>query len=84
MTLTATDRALESAILELLSRRGRGKTICPSEAARLVNPEGWEQLMESARDAARRLVGKGAIVITQRGKVVDPSRATGAIRLRRE
>jgi hypothetical protein len=83
MTLTETDLALESAILELLSRRGPGKTICPSEAARLINPEEWEQLLESARDAARRLVDQGAIVITQRGKVVDPSRARGAIRLRR-
>jgi hypothetical protein len=83
MTLTETDLALESAILELLSRRDAGRTICPSEAARLIDPEGWEQLMESARDAARRLVTQGTIVITQRGKVVDPSRAKGAIRLRR-
>jgi hypothetical protein len=83
MTLTAIDHALESAILELLSHRGAGKTICPSEAARLVSPEGWEQIMESARQAARRLVDQGAIVITQRGKVVDPSNAKGPIRLRR-
>jgi hypothetical protein len=81
--VSAIDRTLESAILELLSRRGPGKTICPSEAARLLDPEGWEQLMESAREAARRLVAQGAIVITQRGKVVDPARAKGAIRLRR-
>jgi hypothetical protein len=83
MTLTETDLALESAILELLSRRDAGRTICPSEAARLIKPEGWEQLMQSARDAARRLVDQGAIVITQRGKVVDPSNAKGPIRLRR-
>jgi Protein of unknown function (DUF3253) len=81
--VSSIDRALESAILELLSRRGPGKTICPSEAARLVDSGGWEQLMEGARDAARRLVAQGAIVITQRGKVVDPVRAKGAIRLRR-
>jgi hypothetical protein len=83
MTLTETDLAFESAILELLSRRDAGRTICPSEAARLIKPEGWEQLMQSARDAARRLVDQGAIVITQRGKVVDPSNAKGPIRLRR-
>jgi hypothetical protein len=74
---------LESAIIELLARRGAGKTICPSEAARLLYPKDWEQHMESAREAAHCLVARGEIVITQRGKVVDPVRAKGAIRLRR-
>jgi hypothetical protein len=81
--LTDTDRALETAITQLLSRRGAGKTICPSEAARVVDPTGWEALMPAARAAARRLVAQGAIVITQQGVVVDPSRARGPIRLRR-
>jgi hypothetical protein len=77
------DVALESAILELLSRRGPGKTICPSEAARIVSTDGWEELMERAREAGRRLAARGAIVITQRGKVVDPARTKGPIRMRR-
>ena len=81
--LTSTDRALESAIIELLSRRAAGKTICPSEAARMVDPIGWEELMDESRAAARRLAAQGAIVITQQGSVVDPSSAKGAIRLRR-
>src|ERR1700678_3488028 len=81
--LTNTDRALESAIIELLSRRAAGKTICPSEAARMVDPIRWEELMDRSRAAARRLVAQGAIVITQQGSVVDPSSAKGAIRLRR-
>jgi hypothetical protein len=38
--------------------------------------------MEPAREAARRLVAAGRIVITQRGQVVDPSRARGPIRLK--
>ena len=74
---------LESAILRLLQERGAGKTICPSEAARAVAPDAWEALMEPARAAARRLVFAGAIVITQGGVVVDPSRAKGPIRLKR-
>jgi hypothetical protein len=80
---TRTDHALEHAILELLDRRGPGKTICPSEAARLVHPEAWEQHMEDAREAARRLVARGVIVTTQRGKIVDSLNAKGPIRLRR-
>jgi hypothetical protein len=82
--LGETDRALEGAILELLAQRGRGKTICPSEAARRVAPEGWRPLMEPARRAARRLWSRGEVEITQKGRVLpDPSRARGAIRIRR-
>ncbi len=79
------DAALEAAILELLAERGRDKTICPSEAAKLVGGletrRDWEGLMEPARAAARRLVALGRIVIMQNGKVIDPSTAKGAIRL---
>ena len=80
------DRALEAAILELLRERGRDKTICPSEAAKLVGGQAtrrdWEGLMEPARAAARRLVAAGSIVIMQQGRVVDPSTARGPIRLK--
>ena len=81
-----TDRALEAAILSLLAERGRDKTICPSEAAKLVGGkearQDWEPLMEPARAAARRLVAAGTILITQGGHIVDPSTAKGPIRLR--
>ncbi|MGI9186387.1 MAG: DUF3253 domain-containing protein [Gaiellales bacterium] len=80
---TATDAALEAAILELLAQRADGATICPSEAARSVGGDDWQPLMEPARRAARRLVAAGAIEITQGGRVVDPSTARGPIRLRR-
>ena len=80
------DAQLEAAILGLLAERGRDKTICPSEAAKIVGGKDsrhdWESLMEPARAAARRLVSSGRIVITQKGSVVDPSTAKGPIRLR--
>ncbi len=79
--LTATDTALEHAILDLLD--ARSGTICPSEAARSVDPDGWKHLMESARRAARRLVAAGEVEITQGGHAVDPSTAKGPIRIRR-
>ena len=82
----AADSALEAAILTLLAERGRDKTICPSEAAKLVGGKNervdWEGLMEPARAAARRLVAQGKIVITQGGHVVDGSTAKGPIRLK--
>ncbi len=89
---SAGDQRLEETILALLQERGRDKTICPSEAARAVaaraqpqgatDPAQWQPLMEPARAAARRLVAAGRILITQGGRVVDPSTAKGPIRLR--
>ncbi|WP_299050380.1 DUF2256 and DUF3253 domain-containing protein [uncultured Nocardioides sp.] len=84
--VTATDEALESTILSLLEKRKGGATICPSDAARTVyegEDDGWRDLMEPARRAARRLVAAGEVEITQKGSVVDPSTAKGAIRIRR-
>ena len=79
------DRALEAAIVALLSERRAGATICPSEAARRVaaDDEGWRELMEPARRAARRLVAAGEVELTQRGRVVDPSSFRGPVRIRR-
>ncbi|MFG2752453.1 DUF3253 domain-containing protein [Streptomyces xanthophaeus] len=81
-----TDRRLERAILELLERRGPTATLCPSDAARAVHAgdgDGWRALMEPARRAARRLVAAGEVEITQAGRVVEPTRARGPIRIRR-
>lgn len=75
------DKALEQAIIGLLRRRSG--TICPSEAARTVRPDGWRDLMDDARAAARRLAATAHIVVLQRGSPVDPSRAKGPIRLGR-
>ena len=80
---TTQDEALEAAILALLDKRAHDESICPSEAARRVGGENWQTLMEPARMATRRLVARGEVSITQAGKVVDPSRAKGAIRIRR-
>ena len=83
------DRALESAITTLLDEQAVGATISPSEAAKLValdhgaDDDHWRDLMEPARAAARRLVAAGEVEIDQRGRVVDPSTAKGAIRIRR-
>ena len=77
------DAALEASILALLDERARSATMCPSEPARSVDPDGWEALMEPARCAARRLVDAGEVEITQGGRVVDPSTCKGPIRIRR-
>jgi len=74
-------QALERAILELARARAPG-SICPSEVARELAPDGWRDLMQPTRDAARRLVQRGLVDITQGGRPVDPSTARGPIRIR--
>ncbi len=76
------DDRLEHAILDLLGRRARTATICPSDAARTVDAEGWRDLMDPARQAARRLVARGELEVTQHGEVIDLDSARGPIRLR--
>lgn len=74
----------ERAILDLLARRDHGKTICPSDAARVLGGDaGFRPLMPLVRAAAAALVASGEIEVTQRGSVVDLATARGAIRLRR-
>ena len=77
------DRALERTIDSLLDARRAGATICPSEAARAVDPEGWRELMPAARAAAGRLAVAGDVEVTQRGEVVDVATARGPVRIRR-
>jgi hypothetical protein len=77
------DRRLERAIDGLLDGRRAGATICPSEAARAVDPAAWRDLMPAARAAAGRLAAAGAVEVTQGGEVVDVLAARGPVRIRR-
>ena len=82
MELTQQQR-LQQAVLVLLDQRAPGATICPSEVARLLGGDGWRDLMEPTREAARRLVEGGKVEVLQHGIVVDAAAARGPIRIRR-
>ncbi len=76
--------AIEETILQLLAERGPEKTICPSEAARALgggHPDGWGPLMQPIRRVAVRLAREGRIVITRKGRAVDPDDFRGVYRL---
>jgi len=77
------DARLERTIEALLDARRAGTSICPSEAARAVDPEGWRDLMPAARAAAGRLAAAGSVEVTQGGEVVDVADARGPVRVRR-
>ena len=76
--------AIEQTILRLAAERGEGKTIDPTEAARALggdHPDGWGPLMQAVRRVAVRLAQEGRLVITRKGKPVDPADFKGVYRL---
>ncbi len=74
---------LRAAILTMTAERAP-RTICPSDAARAVDPGHWRELMDATRDLARELARNGDVVITQKGAVLDPDvEWRGPIRIRR-
>ncbi len=77
------DERLERTIEALLDERRPEASICPSEAARAVDPERWRALMPAARAAAGRLATAGDVEVTQGGAVVDVATAHGPVRIRR-
>lgn len=70
-----------SATLRTLLRRRDGKTVCPSDAARVVGGDHWRELMPVTREVAGQLAEAGVVVVLQKGEEVDVSTAKGPIRL---
>ena len=74
---------LRAAIKVLLRSRGDVKTICPSEAARIVGGGDWRAMMDATRDAAWALVEEQWLEVLQKGETVDRS-VRGPVRLRKK
>jgi hypothetical protein len=67
-TETAATETAAAAVLTLLSRRAAGATICPSEAARALDPAAWRDRMAEVHAAARALAEAGRVDLTQGGR----------------
>jgi len=76
------DDRIAAVILDLCTKRGHRKTICPSEAARALTQDGndWRACMEDIRRVGAALKSISRIQVTQSGKPVDPLTAKGPIR----
>jgi hypothetical protein len=75
---------IEKTLLDLVTARGADRTICPSEVARALggdHPDGWGPLMQPVRRVAVRLALDGRVVITRKGKPVDPTDFRGVYRI---
>ena len=75
---------IEAVLLRLVAERGPGKTVDPAEAARELggtHPDQWGPLMQPIRRAAVALAEQGRLLITRKGKPVDPRDFKGVYRL---
>lgn len=83
MSVPSDDR-IRGTIDELLDARRGGATICPSEAARALRPDGdWRALMDDVRRVAGAETEAGRLEIRQGGERVDLATVRGPIRLAR-
>ena len=81
MTESVTHETVRDAILFLALERGPEKTICPSEAARLIGGSEWRRAMPTVRAVVAELVKEQRILATQQGRPVDPLEVHGPIRI---
>lgn len=77
--------SIERCIIELLASRKPESSICPSDAARALWPDGeqWRDRMDDVRAAAAGLARRGEVRITQGDSEVDIETVKGPIRIRR-
>ena len=61
---------LEAVMLALLHHRKPESTICPSDAARVAGGPGWRDDMDTARQVAFDLQGRGIVEVRQAGERV--------------
>jgi hypothetical protein len=81
MTARPDRPAIQAEILRQTAARP-GKSICPSEVARALLPEGWQALMTPVRQAAVALARDGQVEVLRKGKPADLDELRGVIRLR--
>jgi len=78
------DQNLANALDDLLRERGPGKTICPSEIARRIDPSNWKSQMAAVHDIVTERALTGDISVLQKGEVVDPKKRRGVYRIQRK
>ena len=78
-------------VLRLVADRGPAKSICPTEAARVVQKElgkpsdggdAWRRYLPAVRQQAKNLARQGRLRILRKGRPVDPHQPIkGVVRL---
>ena len=75
----------QDVVLRLCAERGADRSICPTEAARVLageQSEDWRRRLPEVRAAAAALSREGRLEILRKGKAIPPEEMRGVIRLR--
>lgn len=78
----ATDRRIDAALQALLRSRQPGRTICPSDVARIVGGRAWRTLLPVVRTRAVAMTARGELEILRRGEIVTDDPTRGVLRYR--
>lgn len=81
-TPSATNSRIDAAVRALLRSRQPGRSICPSEVARIVGGAIWRTLLPVVRDRAVRMSKRGELEILRRGRVAKMTPTEGVLRYR--
>ena len=57
-------------------------SIEPAEVAKFLQPEQWQRILPKVKTTALGMMRQGKLVITKKGKPIDPGKMKGVIRLR--
>jgi hypothetical protein len=77
----AARRTRASATIRALAEHRAPRSICPSDAARVIGGEQWRQVMPLVREVAAELARDGRVQVTQKGAPVDLDGWTGPVRI---
>jgi hypothetical protein len=81
-TPVAMRRRIEAAVRALLRSRQAGRSICPSDIARIVGGTTWRTVLPVVRNHAVRMRERGELEILRRGRVVKADPTGGVLRYR--
>lgn len=78
----ATARRIDAALRALLESRQPGRSVCPSDIARIVGGTGWRPLLPLVRQRAVAMAERGELEVLRRGQVVTENAIAGVLRYR--
>lgn len=81
-TPAATNSRITAAVRALLRSRQPGRSICPSDVARIVGGTTWRTLLPVVRERAVRMTDRGELEIFRRGRIAKSRPTEGVLRYR--
>jgi hypothetical protein len=81
-TPSATTRRVDAAMRALLRSRSPGRSVCPSDIARIAGGATWRALLPVVRERAVTMAERGELEVLRRGHVAPTNTTQGVLRYR--